>query len=677
MTSATPVSLTPHPAPEREVTMSRRVALLGNPNTGKTTLFNRLSGLRHKTSNFPGTTQEARTGQVGSGEREYTLIDLPGIYSIELDLSESAVCRDVLAGRTAIPGQPTAEPDAVLVVVDATNLARNLTLVGEVLRRRLPTVIVLNMMDLAKRSGLRLSLASLSEHLGCQVLSLCARSGEGVDDIDAALARATVPNRTPPGEVQALEQWAADIAAEAIAAAPACSDEEAHALPSEDELRTRRARADRIDATLVHPVSGTMIFTLVAAVIFWLIFSIAQIPMDALDGLFGTLGEWVASILPAGFINDLISKGVVGGISGVLIFIPQIALLFFVISLLEDTGYLARAAFLMDRVLRPFGLPGHAFVPLLSSHACAIPGIISTRAIPDRRERLATIMVAPFMTCSARLPVYVLVTSVLFPTSPALAALAFVGCYALGIGAGLFTALLFRRTILKGAGRPMALELPSYKRPSVRTALLAAYDRSLIFLKKAGTNILAISIVLWWLSAFPRTGETVEALGLRTQAAALQASDTKQFELLSQADELDAKAQARNSLIGRLGQFAEPAFRPLGYDWQLTIGVLSSFAAREVFVSTMAVVVTGHESAEDDGVLDRLASARRDDGVTPVFSTAASWSLLVFFVLAMQCVSTLVITARETGSWKWSLLQLGWMTGLAYVLAMMVFAVLS
>jgi ferrous iron transport protein B len=662
--------------PESE-SPARRVALLGNPNTGKTTLFNRLSGLRHKTSNFPGTTQEARSGQVGSGPGAYTLIDLPGIYSIELDLSESAVCRDLLAGRTSIPGQPMAEPDAVLVVVDATNLARNLTLVGEVLRRRLPTVICLNMMDLARRSGLRLSLASLSEKLGCEVLAISARSGDGVDAIGPALERATVPNRTPPGEIQALEQWAADTAAEAIAAAPACTDDEAHTEPSEEDLLRRRARTDRIDALLVHPVSGTVIFACVAAALFWLIFSVAQFPMNGLEALFGVVGAWVSMVLPAGLVNDLVSKGVLGGVSGVLVFVPQIALLFFVISLLEDTGYLARAAFLMDRVLRPFGLPGHAFVPLLSSHACAIPGIISTRAIPDRRERLATIMVAPFMTCSARLPVYVLVTSVLFPKSPALAALAFVGCYALGIVAGLFTALLFRRTILKGAGRPMALELPSYKRPSIRTALLAAYDRSLVFLKKAGTNILAISIILWWLSAFPRTGETAEAMDLRTQAAAMQAQDSAAISLLAQADEADAKAQARHSLIGRLGRFAEPAFRPLGYDWQLTIGVISSFAAREVFVSTMAVVVTGHESAEDAGVLERLSTARRDDGQTLVFNQATSWSLLVFFVLAMQCVSTLVITAKETGSWKWSLLQLEWMTGLAYALAMIVHAVLA
>jgi ferrous iron transport protein B len=656
---------------------ARRIALLGNPNTGKTTLFNRLSGLRHKTSNFPGTTQEARSGQVDSGAHEYTLIDLPGIYSIELDLSESAVCRDLLAGRTAIPGAPMAEPDAVLVVVDATNLARNLTLVGEVLRRRLPTVICLNMMDLAKRSGLRLSLASLSEKLGCEVLSICARSGEGVDAIGPALERATVPNRTPPGEIHALEQWAADTAAEAIAAAPACTEDETHTEPSEAELLRRRARTDRIDALLVHPVSGTVIFACVAAAIFWLIFSVAQFPMNGLEALFGVVGAWVSMVLPAGLVNDLVSKGVLGGVSGVLVFVPQIALLFFVISLLEDTGYLARAAFLMDRVLRPFGLPGHAFVPLLSSHACAIPGIISTRAIPDRRERLATIMVAPFMTCSARLPVYVLVTSVLFPTRPVLAALAFVGCYALGIAAGLFTALLFRRTILKGAGRPMALELPSYKRPSIRTALLASYDRSLVFLKKAGTNILAISIVLWWLSAFPRTGETPEAMDLRAQAAAMPAQDPAAIIVLAQADEVDAKAQARHSLIGRLGRFAEPAFGPLGYDWQLTIGVISSFAAREVFVSTMAVVVTGHESAEDAGVLERLSTARRDDGKTLVFNPATSWSLLVFFVLAMQCVSTLVITAKETGSWKWSLLQLGWMTGLAYALAMIVHAALA
>lgn len=657
-----------------------KVALLGNPNTGKTTLFNVISGLRHKTSNFPGTTQEARIGTVtGPGGRTVHLVDLPGIYSIEIDQPESEVCRQALDGRISPVGERTGEPDAVCVVLDATNLSRNLVIAGEALRRRLPTLVVINMIDLAHRAGLRISTKVLSERLGCSVLAVSARSGQHTADILPAMLSATIPNRTPPGGQAALEEWAEEIAAEAIVAAPACDDGEEHedAGPSEEELEARRVRTDRIDAALVHPVLGTVIFTFVAAGIFWLIFSLASYPMDWIDSVFGAVSNAVTSWMPEGILSELLSGGVVGGVSGVVVFVPQIALLFFVISLLEDTGYLARAAFLMDRVLRPFGLPGHAFVPLLSSHACAIPGIIATRSIPDKRERIAAIMAAPFMTCSARLPVFVLVTNVLFPNRPAMAALAFVGSYALGIFAGLASALIFRRTILKGRGRPMAMELPSYKMPSVRTAALTAYDRVLVFLKKAGTNILAISIVLWWLGAFPRVNPPQKAVDLQVQAAAVREAEPQAAEKLdAAADELIRSNAKRESLIGHLGRFTEPVFRPLGYDWQLSIGVLCSFAAREVFVSTMAVVVTGHEDAEDEGVMDRLAGARRDDG-TPLFSTAASWSLLVFFVLAMQCMSTVVTTARETGSWKWAMLQLVWNTGWAYVLAMIVFQVMK
>ncbi len=657
-----------------------KVALLGNPNTGKTTLFNVLSGLRHKTSNFPGTTQEARIGTVTApGGRSVHLVDLPGIYSIEIDQPESEVCRQVLDGRTSPVGERTGEPDTVCVVLDATNLSRNLVIAGEALRRRLPTLVVINMIDLAHRAGLRISTKVLSERLGCSVLAVSARSGEHTGQILPAMLSATIPNRTPPGGQAALEEWAEEIAAEAIVAAPACEDGEDHedAGPSEEELEARRLRTDRIDATLVHPVLGTLIFTIVAAGIFWLIFSLASYPMDWIDTVFGAISKAISAWMPEGILSELLSGGIVGGVSGVVVFVPQIALLFFVISLLEDTGYLARAAFLMDRVLRPFGLPGHAFVPLLSSHACAIPGIIATRSIPDKRERIAAIMAAPFMTCSARLPVFVLVTNVLFPNRPAMAALAFVGSYALGIFAGLTSALIFRRTILKGRGRPMAMELPSYKMPSVRTAALTAYDRVLVFLKKAGTNILAISIVLWWLGAFPRVSPPQKAVDLQVQAAAMREAEPQEAEKLdAAADELIRSNAKRESLIGHLGRFTEPVFRPLGYDWQLSIGVLCSFAAREVFVSTMAVVVTGHEDSEDEGVMDRLAAATRDDG-TPVFSTAASWSLLVFFVLAMQCMSTLVTTARETGSWKWAMLQLVWNTGWAYVLAIIVFQVLK
>jgi ferrous iron transport protein B len=323
----------------------------------------------------------------------------------------------------------------------------------------------------------------------------------------------------------------------------------------------------------------------------------------------------------------------------------------------------------MDRLLRPFGLPGHAFVPLLSSHACALPGIMAARAIPDRRERLATILIAPFMTCSARLPVYVLVTTILFPGEPLLAALAFIGCYALGIAAGLFSALIARRTILRGATRPMALELPTYKLPSLRTALLTTYDRGLTFLKKAGTTILAICIILWWLGSFPQVGPPPEAAQLRQQAAALSGPATP-TDLLAQADALEASHAKAQSFIGRLGRAAAPVFQPLGFDWQLTVGVMASFAAREVFVSTMTVLVVGAEDVEDQGVLATLASATRADGLTPLFTTATAFTVLVFYVLAMQCLPTLVVTAREAGGVKWALLQLAWMSGVAYLFAL-------
>jgi ferrous iron transport protein B len=420
---------------------------------------------------------------------------------------------------------------------------------------------------------------------------------------------------------------------------------------------------------LLHPVLGLIVFALVMAGLFAVIFKIAAYPMDWIDAIFAAASGFTEAHMPEGLLRDLLSQGVVAGIGATVIFLPQICLLFFLISILEDTGYLARAAMAMDRLLRPFGLPGHAFVPLLSSHACALPGIMAARAIPDRRERLATILIAPFMTCSARLPVYVLVTTILFPGEPLLAALAFIGCYALGIAAGLFSALIARRTILRGATRPMALELPTYKLPSLRTALLTTYDRGLTFLKKAGTTILAICIILWWLGSFPQVGPPPEAAQLRQQAAALSGPATP-TDLLAQADALEASHAKAQSFIGRLGRAAAPVFQPLGFDWQLTVGVMASFAAREVFVSTMTVLVVGAEDVEDQGVLATLASATRADGLTPLFTTATAFTVLVFYVLAMQCLPTLVVTTREAGGVKWALLQLAWMSGVAYLFAL-------
>ncbi len=666
------MTVTPAPlaAPAADASRPIRAALLGNPNTGKTTLFNRLSGLRHKTSNFPGTTQEARIGFVRAGHRDVELVDLPGIYSLELDQAESELCREVLRGDLAPAGEVAGAPDAVIVVVDATNLARNLMLVGEVLRRRLPTLVVLNMIDLAEHRGLKLDPQRLTELLGCDVVMCSARSGRGVDRLRDAIAHARVPNQTPPGTEDGLAAWAADLYEMAV--------------PPESSL-VADTFTDRLDRAFTHPVLGVAIFAVTMAALFYAIFKFAALPMDLIDHVFGGLQGRVKAALPPGVVGELLADGIVAGVGATVIFLPQICLLFFLISLLEDTGYLARAAFVMDRVLRPFGLPGHAFVPLLSSHACALPGIMAARAVPDRRERLATILVAPFMSCSARLPVYVLVTTLLFRDRPAMAALAFVGCYALGIGAGVFSALIARRTILRGRSRPMAMELPSFKLPSFRTAFLTTYDRAIMFLKKAGTNILAICIILWWLSAYPHVEPPQHVSELRQQATELRSTASGQpvpdaassaEALEAEADRLQASHAAANSYAGRLGRFVQPVFAPLGYDWQLSVGVVTSFAAREVFASTMAVIVTGSDETDDQGIMEQIGAARRDDGVTPVFTVATCWSLLIYYVLAMQCLPTLAVTARESGHIKWALIQLGWMSGLAYGAALIVFQTL-
>lgn len=649
---------------EPEASRTRRIALLGNPNTGKTTLFNRLCGVRQKTSNFPGTTQDARVGTLTTGDDPGSsvaieLIDLPGAYSLELAQPESEICRAVLAGQSAPRGERIDAPDAICVVADSTNLARGLVLLGESLRRRLPTVVALNMTDLARTRGLSIDAPALARALGCDVVPVCARTGAGVDALRAALAAPRVPTNTPPGSVSELESWADSLYARIA---------DTRVDPGADSL------TDRLDLAFTHPVAGVALFACIMAGLFWAIFSLATYPMGWIESIFSLLGGLVETVMPEGILRDLISSGVVAGIAGVVVFLPQICLLFFLISLLEDTGYLARAAFVMDRVLRPLGLPGHAFVPLLSSHACALPGIMATRTIPDRRQRLATILVAPFMTCSARLPVYVLMTSILFPGQPLKASLAFVGAYALGIFAGGASALLARRTLLRGPSRAMALELPTYKWPSIRTAALTTLDRAMVFLKQAGTAILAISIVLWWLGSFPRVEPPAEAIALREQASVLATSDALAAAALEeQADRLQAADASARSFIGRLGQAAQPVFAPLGYDWQLTVGVLASFAAREVFVSTMAIVVTGSEDAEDQGVIDQIAGAARSDGVTPVFTRATSWSLLVYYVLAMQCLPTLAVTAREAGGVRWALLQLAWMSIVAYGAALVVY----
>lgn len=635
-----------------ESAASTCIALLGNPNTGKSTLFNRLTGLRQKTSNFPGTTIEAHVGSMsGRGVGNVTVLDLPGVYSLNLQNEESRVCRNALES-TGVASRSVPAPTAVCVVVDATALRQGLRFLGEVARYRVPVVVALTMLDVAQRRGVSVDAAALERELGCPVRPVNPRRGDGVAALREALQEPRVLHTTPPADEEGFRTWIDRL-------------QEASAPTRSVDLGRNRV-SERFDWAFTHPLIGGLVFGAIMFGLFWLLFRIAVYPMEWIEWSFAVAGELIARLTPPGLVRELLVGGVVPGIAGAVVFLPQICLLFFLLSLLEDTGYLARAAFVADRLLRRFGLPGSAFIPLLSSHACAIPGILAARSIPNRRERLATILVAPFMTCSARLPVYALLVSLLFADSPSKAALAFAACYALGALAGVVSALIARGTILRGPGAPMALELPSYKAPSIRTALLTAYDRGVVFIRKAGVFILAFSIVIWWLTNFPQLSAsptTPDESGIAQAAVPVDSNETLGRE--------EAKAALAHSYAGRAGRLLEPIFEPLGFDWRVNIGVVTSFAAREVFVSTIAIVFVGDEAAaEGEGVIEAAQTAVRDDGVTPVFTRAASWSLLVFYVLAMQCFSTLVVTAKETGSWKWAALQFGWMTALAYVAAL-------
>ncbi|MCC7185338.1 MAG: ferrous iron transporter B [Acidobacteria bacterium] len=625
------------------------VALLGNPNTGKTTLFNRLCGARAKTSNFPGTTTAMRLGRTVVGDRAIDVIDLPGLYSLGGQSPESTIVREVLRGPEA------QRPDLVIAIVDAANLVRNLVLVGELLTYDEPVVVALNMVDLAERLGQRLDVGALSRRLGVPVVPMVASKGIGIDRLREVLA--TVPEpaaRVRPADLPTAEASIEDITAWADRVL-------ADVYPGGAPAATMDARTERVDLVLTHPVTGTLVFLGVMGALFWTLFALATVPMDLIELTFASLGAAVSAVMPDGPLRDLLIDGVIGGIAGTVVFLPQICLLFFMISLLEDTGYLARAAFVNDRIFRRFGLPGHAFVPLLTAHACALPAIMSTRLIPDRRDRLATILVAPFMSCSARLPVYVLLTTLLFADQPALAGLAFAGCYLLGSAAAFFSAWLFSRTALPGRPRQMVLELPTYKVPSITNALMTARDQGLAFLQTAGTVIVAICIVMWWLSAYPKVEPSAEIVAMRAQG------------LDAEADLLQSKAEQSGSFAGQIGRTLQPVFAPLGYDWQLTVGVMTSFLAREVFVSTMSVLVGGGAEAEpDDGVMHRIRTMTRDDG-TPVFTPATAASALVFFVLAMQCLPTLAVTRKETGRVKYAAIQLAYMSGLAYAAALVTY----
>ena len=644
------------------------VALAGNPNAGKTAIFNALTGLRAKTSNFPGTTIELRTGLVKTDGHQVELMDLPGLYALADCTDEERIARDAIMG--AIPG--VAKPAAVIVVVDATNLERNLYLASQLLELNIPVVLALTMMDLARNHAIKIDTNALSLELGCPVVPVSGRTGEGIEALRREFGRIITGHVAAPATpeslldacncdgcpFQARFDWADGVGERCV--------------KSHGHVRGRTTEA--IDCVLTHPVGGVISFGAVMFVVFVMIFTIAGYPMDWIDGLFGAAGSLVGNVLPEGDLNSLIVDGVIGGVGGVLVFLPQICILFFFLALLEDTGYLARAAFVMDRLMRRVGLPGKAFVPMLSAHACAIPGIMAARVIEDKRDRLITILVLPLLTCSARIPVYAMVVALLFGDQPIMAGLLFTFAYSLGIFAALVMAFAFKRTILPGETRPLVMELPGYKLPSLRAALMLTYERGRIFVKKAGTTILMISVILWAASTYPRTDPLAQIVQMQQRAESLGDE-----QLINEAARLESRYALSQSAAGRLGKFIEPVIEPLGFDWQIGVGVISSFAAREVIVSTLAIVYGVSENAVEDNpdsLIDALRSSKRSDG-TPVFTAATDVSLLIFYVLAMQCLPTQVITRRETGTWKWALFQLGYMTVLAYGSALIAYQILS
>lgn len=620
-----------------------RVVFVGNPNSGKTTLFNRLTGLRAKTGNFPGTTIELRRAQCRLEGRSLEYIDLPGLYGLSGNAPEERVAADYLQDL----GRSDELPSLVVLVVDATRLERNLYLVSQV-RERIPNVVVaLNMTDLAARHGMHFDTAVLAEELGAEVFEISARTGTGIKDLNAAIQswmkgeqRVHGLDPCPPCvrfcsscegcPHKARFDWAGQISRRA-----------ARAQPSE-----RGGRLDHFDRFATHPVSGLLLLVGVMAVMFQALFWLAEFPMEWIDAGFVTLGGLLGNWLPEGYWSSFILDGVLTGVAGAVVFLPQICILFFLLTLLEDTGYLARAAFVADRWMARVGLPGRAFLPILSAHACAIPAIMSTRSIDNARDRLITALVLPLFTCSARIPVYVMVTAMLFPHAPWKAGLVFTGAYFLGIVAAFTTAFLLRGFVLKGQPNPLLIELPSYKWPSLQTAVTTTIDRGWVFLRKAGTVIVLIISLLWVLTQFPQVDVDP-----------------------SECEHLEAQLQLENSVVGRVGKAVQPVFAPLGFDWQITVGVLTSFAAREVVVSTLSVLYgLGEGGAEEEsaGIAERLRSN---------LNPAAGLSLLVFFVLAMQCLPTQVVTRRETGSWKWPLIQLSYMSILAYMAALLVYQV--
>lgn len=629
---------------ENLMSRPKMVALVGNPNCGKTALFNLLTGARQKVANYAGVTVERKVGTLRlSGGQTVSVVDLPGSYSMNPSTPDERVMMEVITGQRA--GEDA--PDAIIAVVDATNLRLNLRLVLELARLGKPLIVALNMADVARANGLHIDVPRLSRELGCPVVATVAVKHNGhaelLAQLEVQLAELPVvgsPETLPPGMLDEVNAFPEPLSA------------------AELQMRVRRILAKvapqvpklgrfqhRLDAVVMHPVWGVVLLATVLFLIFQAVFSWATIPMDAIKNTVAATGDWISGHMQDGPLRSLLVDGVVAGVGGVLVFLPQILILFFFILLLEDSGYLPRAAFLLDNLMGKVGLSGRAFIPLLSSFACAIPGIMATRTIANWKDRLATIMVAPLMTCSARLPVYALLIGAFVPARQVgwfdLRGLTLFGLYIAGVLSAMAVAWIFKRLWMKSYYQPLMLELPPYRSPSLRNLGLGLWERVHIFMSRVGGIIFSLMVILWFFSTFPGPPQGWDI----SQGPAIQ-----------------------YSLAGMLGRGLEVIFAPIGFNWQISIALVPGLAAREVAVGALGTVYA--LSAASSGVADSLAPV-----ISKGWSLATAYALLAWYVFAPQCLSTLAVVRRETNSWKYPLIMAGYLFAMAYVAAFATFRI--
>jgi len=698
------MSKSPHHAARRPVLVT-----VGNPNTGKSTLFNALTGMRQKVGNFPGVTVEHLRGEATIEGRSVTIVDLPGTYSLAAQSPDEMVAIDVLLGRIGEVGHP----DAVIVVVDANNLRRNLFLASQVLDTGLRVVVVLNMTDIAESQGTTIDVPALQNALGAPVIPMCASRGTGLDALSQSLDRileSEPPLRKPvdeelraaavaftednlddrplavleveralidaggyaesrlfeqhPGTQERIEAIRAALGHGRSLATLEARKRYAWINDTVNEVERRSSdgtrRTDAIDRIVNHPVVGSALFVLTMAAVFQSVFAWAAPLMDAIDGVSGTLGNMIAAHVGSPLLESFLTDGVLAGVGSVLVFLPQIIILFAFIIVLEDTGYMSRAAFLMDRLMRWCGLSGQSFIPMLSSFACAVPGIMGTRVIPGPRDRIATIIAAPFMTCSARLPVYALLIAAFVPPHSYLGGwvnlqgLVLLAFYLLGMVAGVLTAWVLNRTLLRGPTPSFLLEMPPYRMPNLRSVLIKLYGRAVIFLKRAGTVIFSVAILIWFLATFPQTAELDERAPPQEQAIA-------------------ARVALEQSYLGTASQSIAPFFAPLGWDWKITAAVIASFPAREVVIAVLGTIYA--IDAQDEGsLIDRIKQSRWPDGRL-VYSLPMALGLMMFYALCLQCVATIAVMRRETNTWRWPIFAWVYMTTLGYIGAFLCYRV--